>query len=80
MLIEDYNGAVQVAAVSISGTTVSIGTYDQITGFTNSIKYNFYAQSKIVVADRVTTTIEYSVGTISGTTISMGSSTSVKCY
>ena len=47
LLIEDSNGAVQVAAVSISGTTVSIGTYDQITGFTSVPSDIFYVQIKL---------------------------------
>ena len=77
LLIEDYNAAVQVAAITVSGTTLSIGTYDQVTGFTNIPADIFYAQNKIVVADPVGTTLEYAVGTISGTTVSMNAATNV---
>ena len=77
LLIEDYNGAVQVAAITVSGTSLSIGTYDQITGFTNIPADIFYAQNKIVVADPVSATLEYATGTISGTTVSMNAATSV---
>ena len=77
LLIEDSNGDIQVAALSISGTTITIGTYDEITGFTSAPSDIFYVQNKIVVADPVGTTVEYATGTISGTTISMNSSLSV---
>jgi len=77
LLIEDSNGDIQVAALSISGTAITIGTYDEITGFTSAPSDIFYVQNKIVVADPVSTTVEYATGTISGTTISMNSSLSV---
>jgi hypothetical protein len=77
LLIEDYNGGVQVAAALISGTTISIQAYDQVTGFTNVPSVIFYAKNKIVVTALVGSTLEYAVGTISGTTVSMNASTSV---
>ena len=77
VLIEDSAGYVQVAALSISGTNVTIGTYDQITGFTSVPSDIFYVQNKIVVADPYGSTVEYATGTISGTTVSMNTALSV---
>ena len=77
LLIEDYNGGVQVAAALISGTTISIQPYDQVTGFTNVASVIFYAKNKIVVAAFVGSTLEYAIGTLSGTTVSMNAATSV---
>jgi len=77
LLIEDYSGYIQVAALSISGTNITIGTYEQITGFTSVPSDIFYVQNKIVVADPYGSTVEYATGTISGTTISMNTALSV---
>ena len=77
LLIEDSSGYIQVAALSISGTNITIGTYDQITGFTSVPSDIFYVQNKIVVADPYGSTVEYATGTISGTTISMNTALSV---
>jgi len=77
LLIEDFNGDIQVAALSISGTSITIGTYDQITGFTSVPSDIFYVQNKIVVADPYGSTVEYATGTISGTTVSMNTALSV---
>ena len=79
LLIENSSGVMNVAALSISGTNITINSYGSISGLNDSASNIFYVQNKIVVVDvdSSSATLEYATGTVSGTSISMNTATSV---
>ena len=79
LLVEETDGTASVLPLSVSGNTLTAGTKSNITGLTNGATEIFWhsGHNKIVVADLNGTNLDYSVGTISGTTVSMGTKATV---
>ena len=79
LLVEESDGTASVLPLSVSGNTLTPGTKSNVSGLTNGATEIFWhsGHNKIVVADLNGTNLDYSVGTISGTTVSMGTKATV---
>ena len=79
LLVEESDGTASVLPLSVSGNTLTAGTKSNVSGLTNGATEIFWhsGHNKIVVADLNGTNLDYSVGTISGTTVSMGTKATV---
>ena len=74
LLVEETNGTASVLPLSVSGNTLTAGTKSNVSGLTNGASHISWnpTYSKIIVIDVNSTNMDYSVGTISGTAVSMG--------
>ena len=75
LLVEETDGTASVLPLSVSGNTLTAGTQSNVSGLTNGASHISWnsAYNKVIVVDVNSTNMDYSVGTISGTTVSMGS-------
>ena len=79
LLVTESDGTASVLPLSVSGNTLTTGTKANISGLTNGADNIFWEStySKIVVLDINGANVDYSVGTISGTAVTMGTKTTV---